>query len=333
MIYLVEDDDATRAAIAMLLDCEALPFLIYVNAAGLHRFKFGRSTERNAMTLKTILVAASGGSANDGAVQTACRLAKRVGARLEGFHVKVDPAQIAMLAADGVGMPIAGDWIDRLVEDADKLAEATRAKFAATVEQNGMSVAATPQAQASTSWHVEIGYAPILVARRARFFDLVVLGRSERVVDRPHSDTIEETLILSGRPVLLAPATAPATIGRRVALGWNGSAEAVRVMTAALPILEKADSVSTITVGDDAESDPLPLLDYLLAHGIAAQHRKVLPLRGVGPGEQLLSEARELNSDLLIMGAYGHRRWRELLFGGATRQVVGTSLLPVLLAH
>jgi nucleotide-binding universal stress UspA family protein len=285
------------------------------------------------MTLKTIFVAASGGSASDGAVETACRLAARVGARLEGFHVKVDPIQIVMLAADGFGMPVAGDWIDRLVEDADKLAEATKTKFAAAVERHGMRMSATPQAQASASWHVEIGYAPILVARRARFFDLVVLGRSDRVVDRPHSDTIEETLVLSGRPVLLAPAKAPATIGHRVALGWNGSAEAVHVMTAALPILEKADSVSAIRVGDDTEMDPLPLLDYLSAHGISARHRQVLPMRGVGPGEQLLSEARDLGSDLLIMGAYGHRPWRELLFGGATQQVVGTGLLPVLLAH
>ncbi|HUK61315.1 MAG TPA: universal stress protein [Stellaceae bacterium] len=285
------------------------------------------------MALRTILVAASGGSASDGAVETACRLAKRVGAHLEGFHVKVDPTQIAMLAADGLGMPVAGDWIDRLIEDADKLAETTKGKFAAAVERNGMSMKATPQAPAPASWHVEIGYAPVLVARRARFFDLAVLGRSERVVDRPHSDTIEETLVLSGRPVLLAPAKPPTAIGHRVALGWNGSAEAVHVMSAALPILEKADAVSAITVGDDAEADPLPLLEYLLAHGISAKHRRVLPVRGVGPGEQLLAEARDLDSDLLVMGAYGHRRWRELLFGGATREIVGTSLLPVLLAH
>ena len=285
------------------------------------------------MSLRTILVAASGGSASEGAVETACRLAKRLGAHLEGFHVKVDPAQVAILAADGFGMPVAGDWIDRLIEDADKLADKNKAAFAATVERNGLRMSATPQTQASASWRVETGYAPILVARRARFFDLVILGRSDRVVERPHSDTVEETLIHSGRPVLLAPAKAPAEIGNHMALGWNGSPEAVHVTAASLPILEKAASVSVITVGEDAESGPLPLLEYLASHGISATHRQIMPVKGVSSGEQLLAEARDEGADLLVMGAYGHRPWRELLLGGATRQVVATSLLPVLLAH
>ena len=285
------------------------------------------------MALRRILVAASGGTASAGAVEAACRLAKRVGASVEGFHVKVDPAQIVMLAADGFNMPIAGDWIDRLIADTDDLAKKTQLEFAAIAERHGLSMTMTPRAPASASWHVETGYAPVLVAQRARFFDLVVLGRSERVVERPHSDTIEETLIHSGRPVLLAPANAPGAVGNTIALGWNGSAEAVHVMIAALPLLEKAQNVIAITVGEESETNPLALLDYLAAHGISAKHRQIMPVKGVGPGEQLLSEAREAGADLLVMGGYGHRPWRELLFGGATRQVLGASLLPVLLAH
>ena len=292
------------------------------------------TTKEEAMALKSILVAASGGSASEGAVESACRLAESVGAHLEGFHVKVDPNQIMMMAADGYGMPLAGEWIDRLIADTDALAAKTKAAFEATVKRHGLALTATPQAKASASWRAETGYAPILVAQRARFFDLVVLGRSERVVERPHSDTIEETLVASGRPVLLAPAKPPAALGRTIALGWNGSAEAVHVMTAALPILEKAQNVVVLTVGtDDGDTDPVSLLDYLSRHGITAKHRRIEPVKGVGPGEQLLSDAREAGADLLVMGAYGHRPWRELLFGGATRQVVGTSLLPILLAH
>jgi nucleotide-binding universal stress UspA family protein len=58
-----------------------------------------------------------------------------------------------------------------------------------------------------------------------------------------------------------------------------------------------------------------------------------MPVAHVGPGEQVLAEARDEGADLLVMGGYGHRPWRELLFGGATRQIVGHSLLPVLIAH
>lgn len=285
------------------------------------------------MAMQTILVAASGGSASTGAIELAFRLAQRMGAHLEGFHVKVDPVQVVALASDGFNMPIAGDWIDRLIADTDALAEKTRTEFVAAAGQHGLSLTAGPRAAASASWRVEAGDAPMLVARRARYFDLIVLGRSERVVDRPHSDTIEETLVGSGRPVLLAPSVPPSVVGETVALGWNGSPEAVHALAATLPLLAKAHALRVVTVGDVADDSVAPLLDYLACHGIAATHREVAPVRGVGPGEQLLAEARDLGADLLVMGAYGHRPWREILFGGATRHIVGSSLLPILLAH
>jgi nucleotide-binding universal stress UspA family protein len=280
------------------------------------------------MAMKRILVAASGGTASEGAVDIACRIAKALGAQVEGYHVKTDPAQIVALAADGYTMPIAGEWIDRFIADADELAEKTKAAFAATAQHHGLAMSA-PQA----SFLAETGYAPILVARRARYFDLAVLGRSERVVQRPHTDTIEETLIRSGRPVLLAPAKTPDAIGNSIAVGWNGSPEAVHALQSSLGLLQKAKTVAIVTVAEEQEENSAPLLDYLRAHGVTATHRRALPVKGVGPGEQVLAEARDAGADLLVMGGYGHRPWRELLFGGATRQVIGTSLLPVLLAH
>jgi nucleotide-binding universal stress UspA family protein len=286
------------------------------------------------MTLRAILAAASGGTASNGAIELGCRLARRFGAHLECFHVQTDPREIIMWASEGYGMPIAGDWIDRFAEDVEKQAKKTRAAALAAVARHGIPIVEKPsRSEASAAWREEVGYAPIRVAQRARFFDLAVLGRSERVTDGPHSDAIEETLIRSGRPVLLAPAKAPSALGDSIALGWNGSAEAVHVMAAALPLLEIARDITVITVGDEPAETAPALLDYLAWQGVAAKHRRILPVHGVGPGEQLLSEAREVGADLLVMGGYGHRPWRELLFGGATRQVVGTSLLPVLIAH
>jgi nucleotide-binding universal stress UspA family protein len=282
------------------------------------------------MATKTILVAVSGGTASDGAVEIACRLAQGLGAHVEGFHVKVDPAQLVTLASDGFNTPMAGEWIDKIIADADELAAKTKASFAAAAQRHGLKMAAGP---GGASWREESGYGPIQVANRARFFDAVILGRSERVVEHAYSDTIEETLKLSGRPVLIAPAKAPTVLGETIAVGWNGAPEAVHAIAAALTLLEKAKSVFVITIAEADEEPPAALLEYLAAHGITAKHRGALPVKGVGAGEQLLSEAREAGADLLVMGAYGHRPWRETLFGGATREVVGHSLLPVLLAH
>jgi nucleotide-binding universal stress UspA family protein len=292
------------------------------------------------MTIKTILVAASGGAANNGAVELAGRLARRFEAHLEGFHVRADPLAVVAVAADGFGTPLAGEWINQITDEAADLAKKTKAAFDAAAARHRLSLAtAPPETSASAAWREETGYAPALVSRRARFFDLVVLGRSDRVMEQPHTDTIEETLLHAGRPVLLAPAQVPELLGEAIAVGWNGSAQAVRALVASLPFLSAARAVSIIAIGgkeNEKERETaaaVSAVDYLAWHGIVAKHRSVEPLAGVGPGEQLLATARDEGADLLVMGGYGHSPWREFLFGGATREIVGASMLPLLLSH
>src|SRR5208282_4082122 len=267
------------------------------------------------MAIRSILAAASGGGASGGAIEAACRLASRFEAHVEGLHVRADATQLIMAAGDGFGMPIAGEFIDKFNEDVTSAAKKTKAAFEATVKRHGIPLAAQPpksgpsakppKAGASAAWREETGYAPAVLARRARFFDLVVLGRSDRVVDEPHSDAVEQTLIGSGRPVFLAPAKPPASIGESVALGWNGSAEAVRALAAALPLLTTARAVIIISIGDASGSDAAGVVEYLGWQGVSARHRKVATVAGAGAGQQLLSTAREENADLLVMGGYG----------------------------
>lgn len=281
----------------------------------------------------TILAATSGGTASAGTVEIACRLAKRYDAHIEGFHVMPDPRQF--IVAAGFDVPITGDLIDRLVEDSTQVAAKAKAEFEQAATRHRLPVGTAPRGNApSVSWHQEIGYAPTAVADRGRFFDLVVLGRSERIVDLPHTDAVEQALMRSGRPVLLAPAKPPAVIGETIAVGWDGSVSAVHALAGTLTVLLCAHRVVVITVGKaNGASSGASVVEYMSWHGISATHRQVLPIAGVGAGELLLANAHEEGADLLVMGGYGHAPRREVLFGGATRQVVGSSLLPVLLAH
>jgi nucleotide-binding universal stress UspA family protein len=291
------------------------------------------------MTYKTILAAASGGSANDGTIELACQFARRFGAHLEAFHAKPDPRDLFTYSTDSFGTSMSGDFVDRFVKDSDAIAGKTKAGFEATIARHQIAISTAPspglpgKIAASAAWREEVGYAPTLVSRRARFFDLVVLGRSERVIDQPHTDVVEQTLIHSGRPVLVAPAQPAADIGDNVAIGWNGSAEATRALTASLPFLASARGVSIITIGDRHQSSAAALVDYLGWYGVAAKHRHMPAVEGAGVGQQLLSAAHEEGATLLVMGGYGHVPWREFLFGGATREVVGASLMPLLLTH
>ncbi|MGA3306759.1 MAG: hypothetical protein ABSC26_12255, partial [Stellaceae bacterium] len=220
------------------------------------------------MTIRTILAAASGGGASDGAIDAACRLARRFKAHVEGLHVRADAAQLIMAAGDGFGMPIAGQFIDKFNADVTAAARKTKTAFEAALQRHGIvPAAAPPKSGASGAWREETGYAPTALARRARFFDLAVLGRSDRVADEPHSDAIEQTLLVSGRPVLLAPAKPAKTLGENVALGWNGSPEAVRALAAALPLLAASRAVTIISVGDAKTSDAAEAVAYLGWHG------------------------------------------------------------------
>jgi nucleotide-binding universal stress UspA family protein len=291
------------------------------------------------MAIRTILVGVSGGNASAGAVETALALAGRLKAHVEGFHARIDERSAVMGYGDVMGAPYTGDLVQRVAEEAKAAALAARRLFDEAVGRHGLPLNAAPPppgagpaATASAAWREEIGYAPDLIAYRARSFDLVVLGRSDRGDDEPHSDDVESAVLASGRPVFLAPAKVQES-GRHIAIGWNGAVEAVHALAAALPLLATAEKVDIITIGSEDEGLGAAAVEHLAWHGIAAATQFVLPVSGVGPGEQLLATARDVGADLLVMGAYGHAPWRELLFGGATREVVGTSLMPLLLAH
>jgi nucleotide-binding universal stress UspA family protein len=288
------------------------------------------------MTIKTILVAASGGSATGGAVDLACRLAQRFRAHLEGYHVLLDPQAALAALGEGAGLGLTSTVVESMMAEAQVRAAETRSMFETILARHDIAAGTVPhpvEAKTSACWREETGYAPVLVASRARFFDLVVLGRSERVVRQPYSDTIEQALAGSGRPVLLAPADAPPSVGNTVAIAWNGSPQAVRALAASLPFLAGAEAVSLITAGLDDSDGAAGVVEYLARHGVNARQRDLPDRPGRHVGRLLLDAAQSCGADLLVMGGYGHAPWRELVFGGATREALGMMTMPILLVH
>jgi nucleotide-binding universal stress UspA family protein len=291
------------------------------------------------MEFRTILAAVSGGSASAGVLAAAAQFAKRFGSHLEAFHARIDARELVFVAGDGMGGPVVGDLIEATERDAKLAADRARTVFDTAVRNFGLSEAERPPAPsgdpaayltASACWREEIGYSATKIADRARLFDLLVLGRSGRVVNEPYSDAIEEALLTSGRPVLVAPGEPVASLGNHIAVAWNNSAESAHALAAAMPLLRRAHSVHLLGLGDTGCAE---LVQHLGWYGVRASAVKVAAIQGVGTGELLLAAARDCDADLLVMGGYGHAPWRELLFGGATRQIIGTSLLPLLLAH
>ena len=144
----------------------------------------------------------------------------------------------------------------------------------------------------------------------------------------------EAVVLGSGRATLIVPyAGTFETIGERVLLAWNGSREAARAMAEAMPFLGRATSVLVLEMDSGPEPEAsIEAARALAAHGVRAEARHTVTA-GVAAGEILLSTAAETGADLLVMGAYGHTRLRELAFGGVTRTVFAHMTLPVLAAY
>lgn len=178
------------------------------------------------------------------------------------------------------------------------------------------------------------------ISLQARYSDLVVIGQTDPgdAAALTADDFPEFVVMNSGRPVLILPyAGTFETVGQRALIAWDASTSATRAITAALPLLRRADNVDVVVFNADQRGDAhgeQPGADiglYLARHGIKVN--VVRQKTDIDVGNALLSIATDLGSDLLVMGGYGHSRFREILLGGVTRTVLQSMTVPVLMAH
>lgn len=170
--------------------------------------------------------------------------------------------------------------------------------------------------------------------------DLVIVPQGlEKLLSRIEADFTAHIVMESGRPVLIIPAYGDFTkIGQQVLVAWNGTRESARSVFDALPLMKDAKNVtlSWLNAKDDLiNGETLPGTEMavtLARHNIKATAQSV-PTGDLPTGEALLSHANDIGADLLVMGAYGHSRLREFVFGGATRTILDSMTIPVLMSH
>lgn len=193
----------------------------------------------------------------------------------------------------------------------------------------------------SAEWRAARGFPVDVAAVHARYADLTIVGQLDPEIEwapviypRP-----EDIALAAGRPILVVPYVGTFTqIGRQILVAWDASREATRAVNDAMPLLAGASAVTVLTVDPvqgRAEHGDIPGADialHLARHGVKARVERTVS-NGIGIGDVLLSRASDLGADLLVMGAYAHSRVRELVLGGATRTILETMTLPVLMAH
>ncbi|WP_197386292.1 universal stress protein [Ralstonia pseudosolanacearum] len=201
---------------------------------------------------------------------------------------------------------------------------------------------ATRALDVETEWRSVEGDPVALVLREAREADLLIVG--QRDPDDPESfiaaDFVETLILEAGRPVLVVPYAGHFTnVAQRLLVAWNGGRESARALHDALPLMQEA-KVHVLQMNDDrprhwAEETTLgQVARALRAHGIDSTVEEAACVNSdVAIGEMLLSRAADFNADLIVTGAYGHSRLRELVLGGVTRTLLNTMTVPVLMSH
>jgi nucleotide-binding universal stress UspA family protein len=186
---------------------------------------------------------------------------------------------------------------------------------------------------------LELNGEPVIesFSRRALTADLLFLGQRDPEdasgYDVP-ADFVESVVIESGRPAFVVPYAGAASVAPKVVLvAWKPTRECARAVTCALVFLQGASRVCLIEEGSDqTQAAPVEVREYLRLHGISKVHEQAR-LSERHAGEELLSAAADCGAEMIVMGCYGHSRARELVLGGATRTVLESTRIPVLMAH
>jgi nucleotide-binding universal stress UspA family protein len=290
--------------------------------------------------VRVILVPLVGDDDDGVGLTAAYAVAAPFRAHVDGMFMRPDPVE-AIMSLEGEATPELIDSVAR-ASTATWDARSRLAKQAFDAARAAADAALADQPTGTDSvtagWREIIGGAEAVLPAEGRLSDLIVFAGIHSGGSPLRRRMFEVALMHAARPLLLMPeraleAIGRETIGKVIALAWNGSAEAARGVAGALPLLHNADAIHVLTAAsprtDVEQADGLAR--YLGWQGLSCERHAMYPTDQVGAA--LLTKARELRADLLVMGGYGRSRVSELVFGGVTRTVLGQYHLPILLAH
>ncbi len=285
--------------------------------------------------LRTILVPLGGLPDARDALDAAMGIARRFEALIEVLHVYEVPRRYAAGWEDRPTAAFVDEMAAAQRAANDRMA-AVRALFDETCTAHGVPVVEEDRADGCAA-HFSIvrGEEEDVSTAFGRLSDLIVAATPHGDRDSGLHETVQALLMETGRPVLVIPHGGADSVGRSVAIAWNGRSEASRAIHFSLPFLRTAERVVVLEVEEAGRRRGLSseaVVRYLAQHGVEAAAESV-ERRGRGIGQSLLAAARAADADLLIMGGNAQTRLRHLIFGTVTGDVLSGARLPVLLAH
>ncbi len=271
------------------------------------------------MAIKDILVYLDNDTNCANRITSTAKLCSKLGAHLAGLYsyrmLKVHPYPYTYLPNSA---------FDTMDENARQQHEETKALFADnTAAEDIAGEFRSVNDQLSNALSIQSRYADLLV----------VPGRYGNNSNLNQDFELAEILPISACPVLVLPEDqpAPTQLPKRVLVAWNGSHESARALSLAMPIINQAEQIDLVSVASN-EAEASDIAKHLTHHGINVNVHLVEG-NSTNAGKTILNQAITLESELVVMGAYGHSRFREQVLGGATEYMIGHSSLPVLFSH
>ena len=287
------------------------------------------------MAYRKILVQLAGTARDATVLRHGFELATTFGSHVAAVFIRPDPAEVVPYLGDGISASVVQEVIDASREAAKVATAAARSAFNRAAKDAGVATDGTARpAGVGASFYAREGAIDGVIAEEARLSDLVLFDCPAETQEAGLRAALESAMINGRKPVLLVPRSVAKIAGAKIAIGWDGGAAAAHAISAAIPLLKRADSIEILNVSsgpiDTQQMDRLR--DYLNLHGLQAIEH------GINPGSQgtavaLIGAAQRCDAGLLVMGGYEHSRLREIALGGVTRHILAHATMPVFLAH
>ena len=276
------------------------------------------------MAIKDLLVHLDETPASAARLQAALALATACGAQVTALYLIAEP----FLPGMG-GRHLPAELLREHLAHAEAEAETVLAAARAEAERHGMTLAIIRESG-------PLDRLPHLLARHARYTDLTIVGQADLAAHGVDDTALTEAAFMdSGHPALVIPRAGAAVLPpRRALVAWDGSREAARAASDAIPLLQLAEQCWSwwSTRATPVTASGSELAAHLIRHEVKAEVRPDRERRR-SIADALLAQARDEAADLLVMGGYGHSRLREMMLGGTTRSMLEHMTLPVLFAH
>jgi nucleotide-binding universal stress UspA family protein len=275
--------------------------------------------------IKDLVVNLTVGTDRDAAAEFAISVAARFEAHIAGIAFAYDPV-ITPTVMDG----LSATWVDAQRAENRAIAQEAVDRFEAAARREGLSAE-------HRIVDANLGVAATVFGRIARCFDLAVVGQTDPDRALPDDLLIEAALFESGRPAIVVPYIQREGLKlSHILVCWDGSHNAARAIADSLPFLIRGKKVQIVMVASgDGKSDELPGVDlgeHLARHGLNVEVKRLVAAQE-NVSNVLLSYAADCGADFIVMGGYGHSRLREFVLGGATRGILQSMTVPVLMAH